>query len=601
MITQDKITSQHVQTLSELFHERVKRTPQHTAYYHFDKENKIWQSLTWLEMSNHIIQWQEALIRENLKPGDRVAIMLRNSPQWVMFDQAALGLGLVTVPLYVEDRPDNVAYILAETEAKFLLLENPSQWKNLYPIRDEFSCVTRIVMVHPLEENIFSDVRLIALEHWLSKESSVPFNLPKGTSESLASIIYTSGTTGRPKGVMLTHNNLLSNAFAASKCFDFQLDDLFLSFLPLSHTFERTAGYYLPMVSGSMVAYARSIQQLGTDLITLRPTILISVPRIYEQVYSKIRNQLEKSFLNKKIFHLAVETGWRHFEYQQNRSNWHPILLLLPLLQKQVAQPLLDKLGGKVRLAISGGSALPFPVAKMFLAIGLNLVQGYGLTETSPIISVNRLEDNIPQGIGTPLPDIEVKLGENEELLTKSSCVMLGYWKNLEATQKMIDEQGWLHTGDQARIDEKGHLYITGRIKEIIVLGNGEKVPPIDMEMKITLDSLFEQVLVVGEGRPFLTALVVLNKELWHKLAQGLTVDPTHPDSLKAKAVHKIVLERIGHQIKEFPGYAQIRRVFLLLDPWTIENGFLTPTLKIKRAPIMKKYASSIEEMYKGF
>jgi long-chain acyl-CoA synthetase len=592
MTTQDIITSS---TLPALFRERVKRTPQLVAYRYFDKEDKTWQSLTWSEMSQQVARWQAALAQENLAPGDRVAIMLRNCPQWVMFDQAALGLGLVTVPLYTDDRPDNVAYIINQAEVKLLLIEDA--WKRLYTVRDDLSTLTRIVST--IDEKKFSDSRLVFLDDWLAGDEQSPLRAEESPPENLASIIYTSGTTGRPKGVMLSHSNMLRNAQAAASGMDFNHDDLFLSFLPLSHTLERTGGYYLPMVAGATVAYARSIPQLAMDLTTLCPTILISVPRIYEQVYAKIQNQLEKkSAIAQKLFTLTVEVGWRRFEYRQGRAAWHPRLLLWPLLRRLVATPVLDKLGGRMRVAISGGAALSPAIAKLFIGLGLNLLQGYGLTETSPIISVNRPDDNVPESIGTIIPEVEVKVDENGELLTKSPYVMLGYWKNPKATEEIIDEAGWLHTGDKARQDEQGHLYITGRIKEIIVMGNGEKVPPADMEMVICSDPLFEQVMIVGEAKPFLSALLVLNAEYWQGFAKNLNVNP---DALQEKAVHQAILKRLNKHLKDFPGYAQIRRVSLSLEPWTIDNGLLTPTLKMKRAHILERYAAEMVQMYEGF
>lgn len=599
---QDTITADAVTTLPGLFRERVKRTPQHIAYKYFDREQQDWQALTWAEMATQVARWQAALAQENLAPGDKVAIMLRNSPQWVMFDQAALGLGLITVPLYTDDRPDNVAYIIKEAEVKLLLIDGSHQWKRLYTVREELSSLTRIIYVQPFETNELYDERLRELEKWLPTGEVGELRAEESAPQELASIVYTSGTTGRPKGVMLSHDNILTNALAASVCIPFWLDDLFLSFLPLSHMFERTAGYYLPMIIGATVAYARSIQQLAVDLTTLRPTILISVPRIYEQVYVKIQGQLEKkSKLAQTLFNLAVAVGWRRFQYQQGRASWHPQLLLWPLLQRLVAKSLLDKLGGRLRLAISGGAALPPTVAKVFIGLGLNLLQGYGLTETSPVICVNRPDQNIPQSIGLVLPNIEVKLGENDELLSKSRCVMMGYWQNPTATQAVIDADDWFHTGDQARQDEQGHLYITGRLKDIIVLGNGEKVPPGDMEMNIITDSLFAQVMIVGEGRPFISAVVVLNPELWPQFAQQYQLDPTDPASLQAKPIHQAILARLAKLTKDFPGYAQIRRITLLLDPWTTDNGLLTPTLKMKRPKITEHYQQQIEQMYKGY
>ena len=596
MMTQEVISAEIALTLPELFRERVKCSPECIAYRYFDKEQKMWRTFTWSEMSAQVGRWQAAL-QENLVPGDKVAIMLHNCPQWVMFDQAALGLGLVTIPLYTDDRPDNVAYILNNADVKLLIIEGETQWKRLYTVHKDI-LTTRIVSIQSFE-NKSSDSRLVFLETWLPNEKNYPLQTNDCLPENLASIVYTSGTTGRPKGVMLSHRNILGNAQAAASCMTFYSDDLFLSFLPLSHTLERTGGYYLPMIVGVTVAYARSIPQLAVDLNTLHPTFLISVPRIYEQVYAKIQNQLEKkSGLARKLFTLTIKIGWHRFEYQQHRASWHPSLLLWPLLNRLVATPVLKKLGGRMRFAISGGAALPPSIAKIFIGLGLGLLQGYGLTETSPVISINRPDDNIPESIGTTAPGVEIKLGPNDELLTKSPYVMLGYWKNPSATKEMIDEEGWLHTGDKVRVDEQGHLYITGRIKEIIVMGNGEKVPPGTMEMAITIDTLFNQVMVIGEGKPFLSILVVLNTENWQDFAKSLNVEA---DTQQSKPVQQAILKRINQLTKDFPSYARIRRVSLSLDPWTVNNGLMTPTLKLKRARILKHHETDIKEMYKDF
>jgi long-chain acyl-CoA synthetase len=276
MTKQNIIDGQIAFTLAGLFRERVKRSPQALAYRYFDKDNKNWQNFTWAEISEQVAHWQAALVQENLAPGERVGIMLRNCPQWVIFDQAALGLGLVTVPLYTDDRPDNVAYIIAQAEIKFLLIEGLTQWKRLYKVRDELSSLTRIVTIQQIENQSFFDDRLINLDQWLPTKQQYPLRAEESSPDNLASIVYTSGTTGRPKGVMLSHRNMLSNAQAAASCLDFNSDDCFLSFLPLSHTLERTDGYYLPMVVGATVAYARSIPQIAQDLITIHPTLLIS-------------------------------------------------------------------------------------------------------------------------------------------------------------------------------------------------------------------------------------------------------------------------------------------------------------------------------------
>ena len=399
---------------------------------------------------------------------------------------------------------------------------------------------------------------------------------------------------------MLSHRNILANADSGLEYVPMYREDVLLSFLPLSHTFERTVGYYAPMMAGATVAFARSIPQLAEDLLTIRPTVLISVPRIYERVYNKIMAGLaEKPPFATRLFNLAVDTGWRRFLRRQGRGGWHPTFLLWPLLDKLVAGKIMARLGGRMRLAAAGGAPLPPAIAKVFIGLGLNLLQGYGLTETSPIIACNTAEDNDPASVGIPLRDVEVRIGENDELLTRGPCVMLGYWENPEATRELIDAEGWLHTGDKARI-ERNHIYITGRLKEIIVLANGEKVPPADMEMAIALDPLFEQVMVLGDSRPYLSAIIVLNAEQWKALANTLALDPADAAALKSEVLEQAVLERLAGRLGEFPGYAQVRRAACTLEPWSVDNGLITPTMKLKRDRIMARYADEIAAMYAG-
>jgi long-chain acyl-CoA synthetase len=258
------------------------------------------------------------------------------------------------------------------------------------------------------------------------------------------------------------------------------------------------------------------------------------------------------------------------------------------------------RLGGRLRAATCGGAALSPEIAQLFIGLGLPVIQGYGLTETSPVVSTNRIEDNIPASIGKPIPGVQVKIGDKDALLVKGPNVMLGYWNNPEATKAMFTADGWLNSGDTARIDDTGHIYITGRLKEIIVMSNGEKVPPVDMEAAILRDPLFEQVMVLGEGKPFLTVLVVLNKDQWIKSATEDGLDPHSERVMLGENAEKLALERVQRQIKSFPGYAQVYRVAILAQPWTIENGMLTPTMKLKRAKVMEVHKKELEQLYEG-
>ncbi len=584
-------------TLDGLFRERVKNTPDLVAYRAHDAQQNLWREFTWAQIDRQVARWQSALERDGLKAGDRVALMLKNSPEWVMFDQAALGLGLVVVPLYTQDRPDNVAYILNDAGCKVLLLEGAEQWHAFAEVRGQLAGLTRILTVDAVPNA--GDARVKSLAEWLPEASGATRHVPRDP-HALATIVYTSGTTGRPKGVMLSHNNILSNAAAGCSVMTVGHEDLFLSFLPLSHTFERTCGYYLAIMTGATTAYARSVLVLGEDLQAIRPTILVSVPRIYERVYGRIRAALDEGPpLKKKLFELAVEVGYARFDHAQGRGPWKPSFLLWPVLNALVAKKILARLGGRLRAALSGGAALPPDISRVFTGLGLCVLQGYGLTETSPISTANRPDDNLPASIGKTVPGVQVKLGPQNALLIKGPNVMLGYWNNPEATQAMIQPDGWLNSGDTARIDEEGRVFITGRLKEIIVLSNGEKVPPVDIESAIARDPLFEQVMLLGEGKPYLSVMTVLNTDHWKKLCAEEGLDPI-PVGATSKRVEEILRVRIAAQMKEFPGYAQVRRVAATLDPWTVENGFLTPTMKLKRAKVMERFNAEIDGMYAG-
>ncbi len=597
---EDVISVESAGTLDGLLVERARRTPQGLAYRHYDKETKAWVDLTWADTAGETGRWQAALAGESLQPGDRVAVLLRNCPEWVQFDQASLGLGLVVVPLYTDDRPDNAAYIMEDAGVKLLLVQDAGRWKRLAPALASNQVLQRVVLLEAGRDAprlLQEDQRLRAASDWLPAAGKLRER--QGDAGELASIVYTSGTTGRPKGVMLSHHNILSIAHASIQCLGCYREDVFLSFMPLSHTLERTTGYYLPLMAGASVAYARSIAQLADDLQTIRPTVLIAVPRIFERVYGRIRERMDKGPpFARWLFHQAVKVGWKRFEYRQRLRGLAPELLVWPLLRKLVAEKVMARLGGRLRLTFSGGAALSPDVARTFIGLGLPILQGYGLTETSPAVSVNRIDDNRPSSVGSPLPGVQVRVGEDDELLVKGPGVMLGYWNNPGATADMIDSDGWLHTGDQVRIEDS-YIYITGRIKDIVVLSNGEKVPPGDMETALVLDPHLEQAMVVGEGKPYLGALVVLNPDLWPDLARRHGLDPRSPESLTAKALNTDLLNRIKVALKGFPGYAKVRRVCPLLDPWTVENGLLTPTLKVKRAKVSERYAEQIEAIYK--
>ena len=607
-IEQDGMTNiipvEEAKTLDGLFKARVQRTPQKVAYRYFNAVSEEWANYTWEQMNQWVARWQAALMRESLAAGDRVAVMMKNCPEWVMFEQAALGLGLVVIPLYTDDRVENAAYVINDANVKLLLLDNSHQWQQFLTIHNEIEGLQRVLILRPFEPDSIDacdHVRVVAAMDWLSSVHANEVQHIPSDPHALATIIYTSGTSGRPKGVMLSHHNILSNVASCLQVIPVQPDDLLLSFLPLSHTFERTSGYYVPMMAGATIAYARSIPQLQEDLLTIRPTLLISVPRIYERVYAGIRAKLaEGSGFARWLFNFAVETGYSRFELQQGRAYQRLSHVLWPILKKLVADKVMAKLGGRLRMAMSGGAALPAEVSRIFIGLGLPVLQGYGMTESSPVVCANRVEDNMPASVGLPIPGVEVKLGENNALLVRGPNVMLGYWNNPEATKAVISPDGWLNTGDIASIDAQGHVTITGRLKEIIVLSTGEKVPPGDMEAAILRDPLFEQVMLIGEARSYLSVLAVLNPARWQDLSAHYGLDDRLDSEQQKHQLEKILLEKITHQTSEFPGYAKIRRVAVIQEPWTIENGLLTPTLKLKRTKVLEKYKAEVDKLYIG-
>ena len=601
MANTDYITPETACTLPGLLQQRVSSSAAKSAYgYHDDKHG--WCTFTWQEVAEQVAKIQQAIQQEQLVKGDRVAIMLRNCPEWVMFDIAAMACGLVTVPLYTNDRPDNAAYVLQDAGVKLLLLQNKRQWRELSKAKSISNSLKRIIHVDENENDEQANTNVVSLRGWSkAKDILTGFSIEDISSNDLATIVYTSGTTGKPKGVMLSHKNILANAFAALQCGEFYPEDVFLSFLPLSHTLERTGGCYLPMMAGSKVCFARSIQQLADDIQAVKPTAFISVPRIYEMIYAKVQGSLQQeSSFKKKIFELAQQIGWRRFQFQTKATGWHYSLLFWPMLDHLVANKIKQRLGGRLRYAIAGGAPLNKSIAKFFISLGIPVYQGCGMTESSPTISVGRQEDNDPFSIGKALPGVEIKITQQGELCTRSDCVMLGYFNNPKATKEVIDEEGWLHSGDLASISDDGYLYITGRIKDIIVLASAEKVPPQDMETTICADPLIDQAMIIGEGRAFLSVLLVLNEVEWKALANKLSLDRKNPESLHDSGAHKYIIKHLSKCLCEFPGYAQVRRVSLYLEPWSIENGLLTPTLKTKRPQLLKTFAEDIDAMYES-
>ena len=595
-------------TLPDLLAFRVAATPQGEAYREYSPVGGAWVSTNWREVGQRIVEWTVALAAAALPRGARVAILLPNGLDAVCLDQAALALGAVPVPLHDLDNPDSIAYILADSEASFLMLDRANQWQEILNTGMALPALRQVVLRTGEDASrMASRVPLQSLAQWLATGSAgAGAALPEGpVEEDLAAIVYTSGTTGKPKGVMLSHRNVVSNVAATLARVAPAAHDVFLSCLPLSHTFERTAGYYLPMAAGSCVAYARSVSLLAYDLRTVRPTVLISVPRIYERVYASLQQTMGTSGLRAWLFEQAQAVGWRRFRRRQRLTLSEPDnaartvldLLAWPLLRWLVARPVLAQLGGRLRVAVSGGAALSQPVARCFLGLGLPLLQGYGMTEAAPVVAANGRDDNDPATVGRVLPGVEVRIADNNELQVRGPGVMRGYWKRPEDTARVLSRCGWLATGDQA-IVEQGRIRILGRLKEIIVTSTGEKVAPADVELAITADKLFAQALVVGENRPFITCVVVLDAVEWRRLASDGGYD-AEPSNLAQPTLRQAALERIRAATTSLPHHAVPRAVWLTLAAWTLENNLMTPTLKLKRQHLAAQFAVAVEAMYR--
>jgi long-chain acyl-CoA synthetase len=599
---QNLISPTDARTLPGLFVRRCERTPEGEAYRQYDERAAQWRGFHWSDVHALAGRWQACLSRLSLDPGERAAILLRNSVEWVCFDLAAQALGLVVVPLYTTDSPGNLAHILRDSGARVLLLQSADQWRRLAELRSHFAALTQVLCLQtepsPRPE---AGIAWQPVEPWLAEATDAfrtPFNDPTAT----ATIVYTSGTTGPPKGVMLSHANILWNAAAVLSLVPAYREDLFLSFLPLSHAFERTVGYYLPMMSGATVAFARSVQDLAEDLRRERPTVLVSVPRIYERAYARIQQELGgRSGFAQKLVRKTVELGWKRFESEQGRGERLGVTqrLLWLALQRLVGRPILGRLGGRLRVCVSGGAALAPELSRWFIGICTPLLQGYGLTEAAPVVTANHPADNLPASVGVPLPGVELRLGPGDEVLVRSPGVMRGYWGRPEDTGRAIDAEGWLHTGDLGRL-EAGHLHITGRLKEILVLSTAEKVAPTDLEMAITGDPLFEQAMVVGDGKPYPSALIVVNASGWQQLCESLGLAPDDPDALSSTPALAAVLDRIAARLTSFPSYARVRRVWLTREVWTIEAGLITPTMKLKRDLLAQRFADRIEALYRA-
>jgi len=521
-------------------------------------------------------------------PGDRVGVLGHNCIEWLLADFAILHVGAVTVPAYFTDPSEAVQYVFRDAGCRHVLVEPGEQQAKLSGLE---------ISATPL----FSDtgVSLAAISKDSGWDGRPDTLLPD--KKALATLIYTSGTTGRPKGVMLTHENLLADIAAGLGAVPVFPTDVFLSFLPVSHAFERTVGHFLAVASGSRIAYAEDVTTLMRDMPEVQPTIVLSVPRLYEKIYAGVQEKLQQTVkIRRWLFNRAQAVGIERFERaQQGKSLSMGHRIIWELLDRLAHTRLRARLGGRLRLFISGGAALSPDIARFLLAAGITVLPGYGLTEAAPVLAVNREQRIRPETVGQALPGVELRLADDGELLARGNMIMQGYWRQPEATAVALDSDGWLHTGDIAEIDAEGFIRIIDRKKEIIVLSNGENVPPALVEMQLQLHlPVIAQTMVVGDGRPHITALIVPDEA---GLAKAWRVHSGHslPENWRQDAeVRDWFQQQIDDALRNLPGFMHVTHFCFVTEPWTQDNGLLTPTLKVKRERILARYAREVERMY---
>ena len=535
---------------------------------------------------------------------DRILLLSENRMEWALSDYAILSLGSVTVPIYPTLLPSHIEFIINNSEGKILLVSGEHQLQKVREIKNKIPLIKHIILMDGSGgKDILSwnDLLKKGQEYLKKNPDFMEQSLLKIDREQLASIIYTSGTTGVPKGVMLTHGNFLSNVEAALQAIQVTEDDVFLSFLPLSHIFERMAGHFLATHAGANIAYAENIETVAQNLKEVHPTVMTSVPRFFEKIYARVLDSLEEGPpTKKKIFLWAIGVGKKANLYKQKGLPLQGTLKMKhKLADKLVYSKLRERMGGRARLFVSGGAPLSRDIAEFFNAAGLLLLEGYGLTESSPVITVSR-ETNFKFGSpGLPLANVEVVIAEDGEILTRGPHVMKGYYKNPEETKEAIDREGWLHTGDVGYIDKDGFIFITDRKKNIIVTSGGKNVAPQPIENLLVTSKYIEQSVVLGDKRKYCSAFIVPNLDKLKAYAEKNNISYTNEeDLLKNSAINQLMRKEIDAVSGDLASYETIKKFRLLKSPFTIESGELTPSLKVKRNVVEQRYKILIDEMY---
>ena len=593
-----------IDTLADLF---LVTAEHHKPDHLLVKEGEAYRPISTAELVDRVRRVARALERWGIAPGDRVALMADNGPHWPVVDFATLCRGAATVPVYPTLLPDQAAYVIADSGAKAAFVHRRSMLADLLARRGELPAVERFVLIEgeaggDAGESVTT--LAAALEAGADADPDRFEAAARAVADDdLASLVYTSGTTGKPKGAMLTHRNFVSNVCTALTLLDIRGDQTALSFLPLSHVFERMVTYTY-FYRGLTIAYAESVQTVAQNLQEVRPHVFVSVPRVYEKVLARVREQAGASPLKKRIFGWAEGVGRRALPWRLRED--HPSGLLgleLAVADGLVFSKIKERLGGRFEFAVSGGAPLGRDVAEFFWGAGIPIYEGYGLTETSPVVAVNTPGALKLGTVGKPIPGIEVRIADDGEILVRGPNVMRGYWNAPQATAEAIDADGWFHTGDIGTLDEDGFLHITDRKKEILVNAYGKNIAPAPIENLLKASPYIGHAVLIGDRRNYLTALLVPDFESLEAWAakQGIGAAGGDRKALvarpEARALYAAEVERVNEGLAH---YEQIVRWALLPDDFSVETGELTPTQKVKRRVIDKKYAAEIEALYRS-
>lgn len=535
-----------------------------------------------------------------IKKGDRVAIFSYNRPEWLISDLAILKSGGIVVPIYHTFLSSAVEEILKDSGSKLIFVEDAKLFNVIEEIRGGLSLIEKVVVFDAKgisEQKDFLSFNELKGNKSFLKVSSCIF------PDDAATIVYTSGTTGVPKGVVLTHYNIVSNAFSAIKRFKITSADVFLSFLPLCHMFERTCGCYAMLFAGVTIAYVKDISTIIEDVNKVHPTIILAVPRVMEKIYEAVEAKvMESSFIRRGLVMSAVRdlNKRANLRYQKSRV---PIFLVIRsyFYDIFIASRFRRIAGKRLRLLVSGGAPLDRKLSKTFYVLGFNIVEGYGLTETSPVVCSGFVEDLHLGTVGKPFDDVEIKISLDNEILVKGPNLMKGYFNKPEETARVIDKGGWFHTGDQGKIDSNGNIIITGRIKEIIITSYGKNIFPVLIESAIETSNYIEQAMVYGDKRKYLTALIVPEKRSIENYAgeKGITAN-NYTELLNKEEIKNLIACEIKSGTVHFPSFEQVKAFTLLTEVFSIGNEMLTPTLKLRRNKIAEAYRDKIDLMYRG-